>query len=82
MNKQQMARKIKDLKQRIEELETELQSVTGRILPMDVDAERLRPPGETPPFSRTAKIRFALAPPKTPSMQALEEYRDYGPIIP
>ncbi len=34
MTKQQMADKIKSLERRIEDLETELQSVPGRILPI------------------------------------------------
>jgi len=44
VTKRQMAKKIKDLEQRIEDLEKELQCATGRILPMDVGAARLRPP--------------------------------------
>jgi len=50
MTKQQMAKKIKDLEQRIKDLETKLQCATGRILPIDVGAARLRPQIETPPF--------------------------------
>ena len=34
MTKQQMARRIKDLERHVEDLETELQSVTDRILPV------------------------------------------------
>ncbi len=34
MTKHQMARRIKNLERHVEDLETELQSVTGRILPI------------------------------------------------
>lgn len=44
MTKHQMAQKIQRLERRIKDLEIELQCATDRILPVDVGAERLRPP--------------------------------------
>ena len=87
MNTQQMQDKIKNLEARIKDLEDEVKALRlGERPPqkVDVGADRLRymgPEGEMVSFGGVSTDP-PFRPPMRSEAHAVDEYRDFGPIMP